>query len=227
MPLRINLLSEIQDAEERRRRDPVKRAIWGAALLVVGIGLWCAQKQTQLMLAKSELARMSATWTAEEKNFQQVNEMLRTTGDVEGRLVALVRASTNRFLWGSALQQLQLSLPDDIHFTRFRAEQGYVVTAAEPPKKNGNKMVPGRRASSSESLRIVIDGKDYAPVENQNYNAFKLALATNSLFSVPLKEVGGFKLSNLSQPVGDPARGGRTFVAFSMEARFPEIVRDE
>jgi hypothetical protein len=227
MPLRINLLAEIQDAEDRRRRDPAKRAVWGAGLLVLGVVFWCAQKQTQLMLAKSELARMSATWTAEEKNFQQVNEMLRATGDVEGRLVALVRASTNRFLWGSALHQLQLSLPDDIHFTRLRGDQSFVVTAAEPPKKNGSKMVPGRRASSTESLKIVIDGKDYAPIESQNYNAFKLALTTNSLFAAPLREAGGFKLSNLSQPVGDPAKGGKTFVAFSMEARFPETVRDE
>jgi hypothetical protein len=227
MPIRINLLAEVQMAEEMRRKDPVKRAVWGAALLVLAVGLWCGQKQTQLMLAKSELARMSATWAAEEKNFQQVNEMLRATGDLENRLVALVRASTNRFLWGSALHQLQLTLPDDLQFTRLRTEQGFLVTAAEPPKKNGSKMVPGRRASSTESLRIVVDGKDYAPIESQNYNVFKLALSTNTLFAAPLKSVGGFKLSNLSQPVGDPAKNGKTFVAFSLEARFPEVVRDE
>ena len=227
MPLRINLLAEIQAAEDMRRRDPVKRAILGGVLLVLGVGLWCAQKQTQLMLTKSELGRMSATWSAEEQSFQQVNEMLRNVGDLENRLNSLVRASTNRFLMGSMLHQLQLTTLPDIHFTRLRTEQSFQLTAAEPPKKEGSKMVAGKRASSRETLKIVIDGKDYAPIEAQNYNAFKLALSTNHLFASELKNAGGFKLSTLSQPVPDQTKGGRTFVAFSLEASFPEIVRDE
>jgi hypothetical protein len=227
MPLRINLLAEVQAAEDMRRRDPVKRAILAGVLLVLGVGLWCAQKQTQLMVAKAELARMSATWGNEEKNFQQVNEMLRNVGDLEKRLHALVRASTNRFLMGSMLHELQFVAPADIHFTRLRTEQGYLVTPAEPPKKEGTKMVAGKRASSRESMRVVIDAKDYAPLETQNYNAFKMALSTNDLFAARLKDVGGFKLSTLSQPVPDATKGGRTFVSFSLEASFPETVRDE
>ena len=34
MPIRLNLLAEAQAAEEARRRDPVKRAIWLAALII-------------------------------------------------------------------------------------------------------------------------------------------------------------------------------------------------
>ena len=35
MPIRLNLLAEAQAAEEARRRDPVKRAVWMAALIIV------------------------------------------------------------------------------------------------------------------------------------------------------------------------------------------------
>ncbi len=34
MPIRLNLLAEAQAAEEMRRRDPVKRALWLAGLII-------------------------------------------------------------------------------------------------------------------------------------------------------------------------------------------------
>jgi len=40
MPIRLNLLAEAQAAEEARRRDPVKRAIWIGALLVSVVLVW-------------------------------------------------------------------------------------------------------------------------------------------------------------------------------------------
>ncbi len=227
MPLHINLLTEAQAAEELRRKDPVKRVALIAAGVVAAVALWCGQKQAQLVMARSELAAMSANWTSKEKNFQQVTETLRAVGDVEAKLNSLVRVSTNRFLWGTALHQLQLSLPPDIVFTRLRSEQAFSITAAEPPKKSGAKLMPGKPAFSTERLQVVIDGKDYAPQEAQNYNRFKVALGTNTLFGPMLAPVGGFKLSNLSQPVGDPLNGGRVCVAFSLETRFPEMMRDE
>ena len=45
MPIRINLLAEQQAAEELRRRDPVKRAIWVAGFFVVVVVVWSGYLQ--------------------------------------------------------------------------------------------------------------------------------------------------------------------------------------
>lgn len=227
MPLRINLLAEAKAAEELRRKDPVKRAVWIGCLIVALMGFWSAQKQTQLMLARAELARLVATYAKDEKSFIQVNEVNRKLGDMETRLNALVRASTNRILWGSALHALQQTVTDDITFTRFRADQSYRQEAGVAPKRVDGKTVPGRPASATETLKVVIDGRDYARIDEQNYNRFKTALTTNSYFGPRLEGSPGFRLANLSQPVADPLKGGREYVAFSFEAQFPEIKRDE
>ena len=56
MPIRINLLAEEQAAEEMRRRDPIKRALFaGAALAVLMLG-WIGLTQMNVMAARRELA---------------------------------------------------------------------------------------------------------------------------------------------------------------------------
>ena len=39
--------------------------------------------------------------------------------------------------------------------------------------------------------------------------------------------LNGFKLASVSQPVPDPAEPARQFIAFTVEAVFPEFQRDE
>ena len=51
MPIRINLLAEAQAAEEMRRRDPVKRALWGASIVVVGVIAFFLPYGTDLKVA--------------------------------------------------------------------------------------------------------------------------------------------------------------------------------
>ena len=58
MPIRLNLLAEAQAAEELRRRDPVKRAIWIGALILAAMLVWSSSRQLQVMLASSELNRL-------------------------------------------------------------------------------------------------------------------------------------------------------------------------
>ena len=58
MPIRLNLLAEAQAAEETRRRDPVKRAMWISALIIVAILVWSSSLQLQAMLGHSEVSRL-------------------------------------------------------------------------------------------------------------------------------------------------------------------------
>ncbi len=227
MPIRINLLEENLVQEEQRRKDPVKRAVWIGGFIVFLVGLWALRTQTALMSARSELARDSASFQAIEKKFSNVSEDNRALGDIDVKLGALARYSTNRFLWGSALQAVQSSITDDIQFTRLRTLQTYRAIEPEPPKKSAGKTIPGKPGASFESMTITVDAKDYARPAVQNYNRLKTSMTTNSFFNTFLKGTDGFKLANVSQPVADPAEPGRQFIAFSVEAVFPEVQRDE
>ena len=56
MPIRINLLAEAQAAEEMRRKDPVKRAVWIGGFAVFVVLLCAATLQFKIIVAKSEVS---------------------------------------------------------------------------------------------------------------------------------------------------------------------------
>jgi hypothetical protein len=227
MPIRINLLAESFAQEEQRRKDPVKRAVWIAGFVVFLAVLWTLRVQGRLMAARSELARDSAAFTAIEKKSAVAIEENRAIGDIEVKLNALSRYSTNRFLWGSALHAVQTAITDDIQFTRLRMSQNFRNIEGEPPRKSGGKTIPGKPGGAVETVTITVDAKDYARPADQNYNRLKASLTTNSFFSQFLKGTDGFKLSSVSQPVADPVEPGKQFIAFTVDAVFPEVQRDE
>src|ERR1043166_4453230 len=129
MPLRINLLAEAQAVEEMRRRDPVKRAILGGALIIVSVLVWSSTIQFKIMSAKSELNNLDVTWKRLEKDYQGAVETKRKVLDAEERLGSLQQLTTNRFLWGTTLNALQQTLNgiDDVQVTRVKTEQTYTL----------------------------------------------------------------------------------------------------
>ncbi|MGC3957234.1 MAG: hypothetical protein QM813_04480 [Verrucomicrobiota bacterium] len=57
MPIRLNLLAEAQAAEELRRNDPVKRALWVSVLLIALVLVWASSLQLKLIVAKRNSAQ--------------------------------------------------------------------------------------------------------------------------------------------------------------------------
>ena len=72
MPIRLNLLAEAQAAEEMRRRDPVKRALWVAALIVALMLVWSSYLQLRATLANSVVTRIEAQMGARTNEFRQI-----------------------------------------------------------------------------------------------------------------------------------------------------------
>ena len=66
MPIRINLLAEIQAAEEERRKDPVKRTMLAAAFLAGVIVLFAAVLQVKVMTASRSLGSLQSRWASIE-----------------------------------------------------------------------------------------------------------------------------------------------------------------
>src|SRR5215831_16244848 len=107
MPIRINLLAEAQALEDLRRRDPVKRAIWGGGALVSLLLIYCIWLQVGAMRVKAEVNGLQARITDKDKDYKRVLEDQVKLADVNRKLAKLTQLSTNRFLNGSVLDALQ------------------------------------------------------------------------------------------------------------------------
>jgi hypothetical protein len=128
MPIKINLLAEQQAAEELRRKDPIKRAVFaGVALMVLMIG-WIAMTQMQVWAARYELSTNLTRLTKVEESSKQAKNRQVASLDAESRLKALDRYAANRFFWGTFLDALQHVAVDNIRLTEVRAEQRYNVS---------------------------------------------------------------------------------------------------
>jgi hypothetical protein len=114
MPIRINLLAEQQAAEEARRRDPVKRAVWIGGFVVAAVLIWIGYGQLKLSRVKYELSGHEAHWKRIQPAFLQVSNDFRETAFIRQKLESLQRYSTNRFLWANVLNSLQHTTNDRI-----------------------------------------------------------------------------------------------------------------
>jgi len=136
MPICINLLAEQQAAEEARRRDPVKRAIWLGSALAGLMVLWILSLQLRVASAKTDLARYEAKLQAVEENSKEVLQNWATSGQLEGRLANLQRYSTNRFFSASVLEALQQVVVDDIRVMHLQSGHSYSTNAEAIYKTN-------------------------------------------------------------------------------------------
>lgn len=232
MPIRINLLAEQLAAEETRKRDPVKRAYWIAGVLVGAVLLWTGLLQVRLSRASSELMAQNAKWKALEPKFKKVDGDFKRTTAIENRLDALDRMSTNRFLWGNALNALQLTVVDGIEVMKISGRQTFEYVELIPTKTNtisgstNVNIIPGKPGSSRQTVRITIQGRDVAPVPGSQIIKYQEKITSLPYFSNALKKVAGVAFLNQSPVQPDLAHPtNRLFVDFTLECQFQEAMR--
>jgi len=219
MPIRINLLAEAQAAEESRRKDPVKRAVLGGALIVLAVLVWSSTVQVQVMASKSELRNLDVTWKRMEKDYQLAVDTKRQSLDADEKLKALQQLTTNRFLWGTTLDALQRTLNgiDDVRVTRIKTEQTYTVVDAV-----GGKLP--KPASSTERIMVTLEAIDASPQPGSRINNFKANIANEPYFQANIQKTNGVTLLSFSPPQLE-GNGRNPFVKFSLQCLFPEKVR--
>lgn len=220
MPIRINLLAEAHAAEELRRKDPVKRALLAAGLLVLIVLVWSSTLQFKIIASKSTLNGLEAQWKSIEKSYEVAVDSRRKSIEADEKLAALQHYTTNRFLWGSALNAFQQTLNgvDEVQVMRLKAEQSYSLTEETKPRANGTLLAPGRPATSTERIALKIDAFDYSPQPGGQAPKFKEAIANVPYFQSHLQKTNGVLLTQMSAP-----NAGR--VMFTLECFFPEKVR--
>lgn len=224
MPIRLNLLAEAQAAEDQRRRDPVKRALWIAALLVVLMLVWSSSLQLKAIIANQQLGRVAALMNAKTNNYNEVIERQKKIKDINHRLVSLHSLSTNRFLNGALLNAMQQVVLDDIQLSQLRVEQTYTLFEGTKPKTNGSTVTPGKPPTSTENIVLTLEGSDSSVSPGDEVTRFKELLAKNAYFQANLGKSNQVNLKSLSAPQISPD-SGRAVVLFSLESRFPPITR--
>ena len=80
MPIRINLLAEALAEEDLRRRDPVKRAIYGGALLVALSLVWFSSIWLTYVVEKQSLNRVEDAIQAHTNDYAQVQSNAKKSG---------------------------------------------------------------------------------------------------------------------------------------------------
>jgi hypothetical protein len=225
MPIRLNLLAEAQALEELRRRDPVKRAIWGAACLVALALAWAASLQFQALIARMNLNRIEARLASHTNAFRLVLDNQKRLADANQKLNALRRFPANRFLQGSLLNALQQAALPDVQLTRFRSEQTYVLTDETRPGTDAEKgTAVGRVAAATEKILLSIEARDTSsPNPGDQVNQFKKAIMDCPYFQNALGKTNEPRLVSLAPPRN--TADGRSFVAFALECRFADRTR--
>ena len=223
MPIRINLLAEAQALEEMRRRDPVKRFIWVGVFVVVLVLVWSSSLQLRALIAKGELNRVDGQLSALTNEYQEVLANQQKLADIENRLASLQRLATNRILHGSVLNALQHTYVPEVEVMRIRTEISHALNEGTKPKTNANKSVtPGKPASVTEHVLLTLEAKDNSA--GDQVPKYKQAVAEYPYFREILKDTNDVKLASLSPPQF-PAQGGKPFVLFTVECRYPELTR--
>jgi len=225
MPIRLNLLAEDQAAEELRRRDPVKRAVWVAGLLVSVMLVWSGCLQFAILRANAKLNAVNREINSRTNEYQHVLDFQNKSSEINTKLNALHELATNRFLNGTMLNALQQTVTENVQLFRLKVDQAYTFTE-ETKKKvlpESGRVIPGRPATITEKIALILEAKDSSPNPGDEVNRFKQNIANQPYFQNALGPANEVRLTTLSPPQnqGD----GRPFVQFTLECRFPEKTR--
>jgi len=163
--LNINLLAEKQEEAEQLRRDPVRWTLRAATFLVVLMLGWAtllvgryAEKNLTLLSLENRLAALSKTSHESDLAANRVS-------DIQKTLQNLQKLSDNRFQWAGALNALQHTIVDNVEVVRVQLKQNVVTApATKATKKPNGALVPGKPATQTEEMVLLITVKNYGGV---------------------------------------------------------------
>lgn len=224
MPIRLNLLAEAQAAEEVRRRDPVKRGIWIAGLLVALMLVWSSSLQVRAVMIRSKLSGLEARVASQTNEYVSVLSDQTKWIETGRKLDALNQLTTNRFLYGSLLNALQQTTVDYVQLVHLRVDQTYVYTQEIKSRTNTTgRTVPGKPATATEKIVITLEAKDSSPNPGDQVNKYRQTIASNPFIESLLGKTNEVKLARYSTPTAIPGQPG--FVSFALECTLPEKTR--
>ena len=223
MSIHINLLAEAQIAEDLRRRDPVKRAIFFGVILVVMTLVWSLSLQlkvrserARLAQAKSRIDELAAPWQ-EAQNSQKKIDV------IKDKLVALDKLSSASFVQGKFLNDMQLLKTEGVQLTRINLAQSYYNVPGTANTTNNSHITQGRPAATTEKVVMTLDARDSSASPGDQINKYKVEIAGLPYIKGMLNPTNAVQLTKLMPPQIGP--DGRPYVAFTLESIFPDKIR--
>jgi len=219
MPIRINLLAEEMHAAEMRRRDPVKRAVFVAVVIVGSVVAWYLSLMAQKGLKSVTVSNNKAALAALEEDAKKAREALSGVTELEKRIKQLNTLATNRVLWGTFLNAMQQVVVPDVPVKQLRVTQGYEIEAA---RMNGRVPQP---ATSTEIISVTILARDYGRPADQLYDKFRQQVLANEWMRERLDEEKGITFESFGGPTPDRNDSSKSFVPFTMRMNFKRVER--
>ena len=223
MPIRLNLLAEAQAAEDLRRRDPIKRMIFGAVLVVALMLVWWSWLQLRVMVANQHLSQVQAEIQSHTNAYQVVLVGQIKITEAKQNLAALQKLTSSRFLQGTLLEALQHATVPGVQLMRLRVDQNYVATQPGAAVTNDTVVMPGRPGSVTESIVVSLDARDFSGGLGDQVNKFKDIISQQPYFRAELDKTNGVRLTNLSPPQVGP--DGKPSVMFTVQCKYPDLTR--
>ncbi len=214
MPIRLNLLAEAQAAEELRRRDPIKRVIFGGVLVVVLMLVWWSWLQLRVIVANASLSQTKAQIESHTNAYQVVLVGEKKITEAKENLAALQKLTNNRFLQGNLLNALQEATVPGVQLVRLRVNQAYQANQGTGVQTN---------ATITEKIVLSLDAEDFSSNPGDQVNKFKDAISDEPYFQTKLGSANAVRLTNLSAPQVDPS--GKASVLFSLQCAYPDHTR--
>jgi hypothetical protein len=223
MPIHINLLAEAQAAEELRRRDPVKRAIFiGASLVLVAL-LWSAMIEADAILAEENLSGYETEIAAHTNDYQQAMIDRRALLTAKAKLTALDKLQAARFLQGNLLNALQMATLDNVQLMRLRVDQSYFLTEGADNPSDDETVASGKPSTSREKITVYLDARDFSANPGDQVNKFVDVISKQPYFQKMLDKTNGVQLAR--PPSSPQYDAGKPYVSFELECHFPDQVR--
>jgi hypothetical protein len=219
MPIRINLLAEAHALEGMRRRDPVKRVILAGIVTVLLILTYSSWLFLQTMANKMEVSRLAGDMNSRTNQNDQILSNKQNLDESKLKLAALHRLSTNRFLVGNLLNNLQKTTVENVQLVRFKLDQTYVLTD-EVKATNG---VAPKSSTAIEKIVITLNAKDNSSEAGDGVRKYQDAVSSAGYFQELMGRSRGFRLTTRGVPQADA--DGKSYVLFTLEGRFAEKTR--
>jgi hypothetical protein len=225
MPIRINLLAESQAAEEIRRRDPVKRAIWVGVCVVVMVLVWSSSLQVKIMADSGHLSNLEGKLASHTNEYTRILENEHKLAESNEKLKALNELAARRFLQANMLDAFQHSPVEGIQINRLHTDQTYEVMPEIPTTRGDNgKMIPGRPGMATERIKLYIDARDGSTNPGiMQVNKFKDIISQTSYFEKERISSNRITLKNITSPTFDNETQ-KSFVLFSLECPYEDRV---
>jgi len=215
MPIHINLLAESQEAEETKRRDPLKRLLLAGVFLVSLSIVWGGWVTGKSLVAKEQLTGLQTKIDALTNNFQHAKADLSKVATARNKLTKLDQLQGARFLQGNLLNAMQLATVDGVQLSRMVIDQSY-QPIGEAQKISGVR----------EHITLRLYARDYSPNPGDQINKFREILSHQSYFLGMLDKTNNVQLAGPpSQPTTDASVNGKSYVAFTFECRFRDQTR--